>query len=231
MIPKLNWNRKNIGKLILFHEFNQIFKPKKKIKNNQFNIKWFFNRFLFLYYQRNHLSFAEGRLDLLLFRTNWFKSYYHLKKALVTGKVLINGKKVKNGKILMKKGDICRIVEGGFPNYKNITPRLQSNPGHPENQKSNSERSSLNQSATQTYFDLWKKKEIKYSLRFSSFHHPYNTLPLYLDWLKTKWMFLLKNPVYLEINNNIKTFILLTNPEYKNIPYPRNLNKLYKDEN
>jgi ribosomal protein S4 len=216
MIPKLNWNRKNIGKLILFHEFNQIFKPKKKIKNNQFNIKWFFNRFLFLYYQRNHLSFAEGRLDLLLFRTNWFKSYNSVKKALVTGKVLINGKKVKNGKILMKKGDICRIVEGGFPNYKNI-----------ENQKSSPTIGTVHISAP----NLWKKKEIKYSLRFSSFHHPYNTLPLYLDWLKNKWMFLLKNPVYLEINNNIKTFILLTNPEYKNIPYPRNLNKLYKDEN
>jgi len=174
MIPKLNWNRKNIGKLILLHEFNQIFKPKKKIKNNQFNIKWFFNRFLFSYYQRNSLTFIENRLDLILFRTNWFKSYNHLNHAILTGNTLLNGKIVKNGKILLKKGDIIRISDGAT---------------------------------------LWKKPADGIRKH-------------YMDWFKNKYNFLLQNPIYLEINNNIKTIILLSNPEYKNIPYPVNLNRM-----
>jgi len=46
-----------------------------------------------------------------------------------------------------------------------------------------------------------------------------------MDWLKNQYNYLLKNPVYLEINHNIKTIILLKNPQYKNIPYPKNLER------
>jgi len=111
MIPKLNWNRKNIGKLILFQELDLVTKPIKKRKNNQFNVKWFFNRFLYSYYQRNSLSFAEGRLDIILFRTNWFISYHHVNHAILTGKISMNNTVVSNKNIFLKKGDIIKVDE------------------------------------------------------------------------------------------------------------------------
>jgi len=46
-----------------------------------------------------------------------------------------------------------------------------------------------------------------------------------MDWFKNKHNFILKNPVYLEINCNIKTIIILKNPQYNNIPYPKNLER------
>jgi len=225
MIPKLNWNRKNIGKLILFHELlgyehssSHVTKPKKKIKNNQFNVKWFLNRFLFSYYQRrvaileatkpakhatqrfmgnnrrlNSLSFIENRLDIILFRTNWFISYHHVNHAILTGKISLNNKIVSNKNIFIKKGDIIKVDEG---------------------------------------FLLWKKKEIKYENEYSgsfgqrpqySFRFYKNGFKNYMDWFKNKYYFLLKNPVYLEVNCNIKTIIILKNPQYQNIPYPKNL--------
>lgn len=194
MIPKLNWKRKNIGKIILFHEFNPFFKPIKKTKNNQFNVKWFFNRFLFSYYQRNSLSFIENRLDLILFRTNWFISYSHLNQGILTGKISLNNKVVRNKNIFLKKGDFLKVEEG---------------------------------------FLLWKKKDIKYVSISSrpNFKSPFryftykNRFKNYLDWFKNKHNFLIKNPVYLEINNNIKTLIVLKNPQYNNIPYPKNLER------
>ena len=176
MIPKLNWNRKNIGKILLFNEFNFLSKPIKKVKNNQFNVKWFFNRFLFSYYQRNSLSFIENRLDLILFRTNLFISYNHVHHAILTGKIDLNNKIVKNKNIFLKKGDLIKVAEG-----------------------------------------YWNKKS---SLRFAK-----NRFRNYMDWLKNQYNYLLKNPVYLEINHNIKTIILLKNPQYKNIPYPKNLER------
>jgi len=198
MIPKLNWNRKNVGKIILFHEFNHLSKPIKKVKNNQFNVKWFFNRFLFSYYQRNSLSFIENRLDLILFRTNWFISYEHVNHAILTGKISLNNKIVTNKNIFLKKGDIIKVDEG-----------------------------------------LWKKKEIKYvglKAQFDTksnnfldrsfrFYTHKNRFRNYMDWFKNKYNFLLKNPAYLEINHNIKTIIILNNPQYKNIPYPKNLER------
>jgi len=118
MIPKLNWNRKNVGKIILFHEFNHLSKPIKKVKNNQFNVKWFFNRFLFSYYQRNSLSFIENRLDLILFRTNLFISYNHVHHAILTGKIDLNNKIVKKKNIFIKKGDIKNSGELGKEIYE-----------------------------------------------------------------------------------------------------------------
>jgi ribosomal protein S4 len=195
MIPKLNWKRKNIGKILYFYEFYPFSKPiKKKTKNNQFNVKWFFNRFLFSYYQRNSLSFIENRLDLILFRTNWFISYNHMNQAILTGKISLNNKIVRNKKIFLKKGDLLKVEEG---------------------------------------FSIWKKKDIKYepnssrqipksSFRFYMYKNRYKN---YMNWFKNKYNFLLKNPPYLEINNNIKSIIILKTPEYKNIPYPKNLER------
>jgi len=213
MIPKLNWNRKNIGKILLFQNFNPFFKPLKKVKNNQFNVKWFFNRFLFSYYQRNSLSFIENRLDLILFRTNWFLSYNHVNQAILTGKIYLNNKIVKNKNVFLEKGDLLKV--GSF--VKNVP----------------SEKDGL----------IWKKKEIKYepnlskqnltpgkfgvrnfksSFRYYTFKNRFRN---YMDWFKNKHNFLLKNPIYLEINNNIKSIIILKNPQYINIPYPKNLER------
>lgn len=190
MIPKLNWNRKNIGKLILFQELDLVTKPIKKRKNNQFNVKWFFNRFLYSYYQRNSLSFAEGRLDIILFRTNWFISYHHVNHAILTGKISMNNTVVSNKNIFLKKGDIIKVDER---------------------------------------FLIWKKKEIKYGSRYlSRFSMPQglkNSLKFYMDWFRSKNNYLLKNPAYIEVNCNIKTIIILKNPQYKNIPYPKNLER------
>lgn len=188
MIPKLNWNRKNIGKLILFHELDLVTKPIKKIKNNQFNVKWFFNRFLYSYYQRNSLSFIENRLDIILFRTNWFISYHHVNHAILTGKISLNNKIVSNKNIFLKKGDIIKVDER---------------------------------------FLIWKKKEygVQRPRSFSRFSKSKNGFKFYLDWFRSKGNYLLKNPAYLEVNCNIKTIIILKNPQYKNIPYPKNLER------
>jgi len=61
---------------------------------------------------------------------------------------------------------------------------------------------------------------LKYSFRFYTYKNGYKN---YMDWFKNKYYFLLKNPVYLEVNCNIKTIIILKNPQYQNIPYPKNL--------
>jgi ribosomal protein S4 len=191
MIPKLNWNRKNIGKILLFQNLNPFFKPIKKAKNNQFNVKWFFNRFLYSYYQHNSLSFIENRLDLILFRTNWFISYNHVLYAILTGHISLNHVIVRNKNIFIKSGDLLQVKEE---------------------------------------FLIWKKKEIIYepkkiyksSFRYNAYKNRFRN---YMDWFKNKHNFLLKNPVYLEINNNIKSIIVLNNPHYKNIPYPKNLER------
>ena len=177
MLPKLNWNRKNIGNLILFHEFFHIKKPQSKIKSDQFNVKWFFNRFLYSYYGRNPINMIENRLDLILFRTNWFKSYNHIIHLFLTHKIYLNNLIIPHKNIYPQKGDIIQ-VKG----------------------------------------DIWLKK-LKNKKNQD-----------YLYWLKIKNNYLLKNPKYLEINNNIKSFIIIASPHFKNIPYPRNLCKLYKDE-
>jgi hypothetical protein len=111
---KLNWKRKNIGKLILIHEFNHLpgrIKPKKKIKNNQFNIKWFFNRFLVNYYNNSKLNLIENRLDLILFRSNIFLNN--------VSQIKLNNKQIKNGKIYVKAGDIISIPDGSIKKIKN----------------------------------------------------------------------------------------------------------------
>lgn len=176
----LNWNKNYLAKLILFHQFYH-FNSKKKIKNNQFNLKWYFNRFLFSYYQHkfNNLP-IENRLDLILFRTNWFKSYHHLKYAILSGNVFLNNQIVLNPHLLLKKGDLISLA----PNTL-----------------------------------LWNKFNLNSKFISKS------QLP-YLDWLKNKSNFLIQNPVYLEINNNIKSIIILSIPHFKNIPYPFNLNKM-----
>jgi hypothetical protein len=91
-IPHLSWKKKNLAYILLYtvfkHTINkpiQIIKKEKKkengivsrqrskkIKNNQFNIKWFFNKYFKSYYDLNlsKLFHVESRLDILLFRTN-----------------------------------------------------------------------------------------------------------------------------------------------------------------
>jgi len=92
-------------------------------------------------------------------------------------------------------------------------------------------------------FLIWKKKEIKYEkntarggfaspFRYSGypkysfrFYTYKNRFKNYMNWFKNKYYFLLKNPIYLEVNCNIKTIIILKNPQYQNIPYPKNLTR------
>jgi len=102
---------------------------------------------------------------------------------------------VSNKNIFIKKGDIIKVDEG---------------------------------------FLIWKKKEIKYGNNISRaklpkysfrFYTYKNRFKNYMDWFKNKYYFLLKNPAYLEVNCNIKTIIILKNPQYKNIPYPKNLER------
>ena len=47
------------------------------------------------------------------------------------------------------------------------------------------------------------------------------------DWEKTVYLNLIQNVNYLEINNNIKTIIMLNQPQYNNLPFPFNLHKFY----
>ena len=116
-IPHLTWDARNIAYLILYHEFRhglqRIKKPAKRIKNNQFNIKWYFNRLLRGYYQAtklSHLTNIETRLDVILFRTNWFKNKEAVRRMIKSGLIKVNNKiSAKRGDVRILPGDVIVI--------------------------------------------------------------------------------------------------------------------------
>jgi len=210
-ILNLNWNTKNMAYMLLYsvfkHNLNNI-KTKltranplqkrgllntkiirnrpKRIKNNQFNIKWFFNRYLKLYYQTAHLSHIETRLDILLFRTNWFLNQEAARIAIKSGLIQVNGvvlqgSSLTNGQIKLNPGDIIKVNTRGIANNLWLTSHFNENI-----------------SKTPLSLKIWAS-EIKKKI--------------------------IPNIPYLEINNNIKTLIILNKPKFNEIPYPFNLRK------
>jgi len=174
-IPNLSWNKQNIAYLLLYtvfkHNINNIrtklansnisqktlMKSAKivknrsrRIKNNQFNIKWFFNRYLNLYYQANkisHLYNIETRLDLILFRTNWFINKEAVRIAIKSGLIQVNNKVVHgrlltNGHIHLKPGDVVKLNIKGDLNKLLLISQYESNIN-----------SSSNLSLTNWYYD------------------------------------------------------------------------------
>jgi ribosomal protein S4 len=185
----MSWEKKNLGYLILYTQFKHLpQRVKKKIstrfsrppKNNQFNIKWGFNRFLHSYYLSKSLDQVfniENRLDLMLFRTNWFINKSAIFNMLAKGMITVNNRIEKKGNRILKPGDIIQI-HGDIVNYpgKNIK---------------------INQ-----YKDI-------------------------VDWEERKEDKLPQYPKWLELNHNSKSIFILTLPDFKDIPYPFNLNKFY----
>jgi len=115
-IPYLTWDARNIAYLILYHEFKhglqRVKKPAKRIKNNQFNIKWYFNRFLKAYYQAtklSHLTNIETRLDVILFRTNWFKNKEAVRRMIKSGLIKVNNKIIQGSDVRILPGDVIVV--------------------------------------------------------------------------------------------------------------------------
>jgi len=213
-ILNLSWNQKNMAYMLLYsvfkHNLNNI-KTKltranplqkrgilntkmirnrtKRIKNNQFNIKWFFNRYLKLYYQTakaTHLSNIETRLDIILFRTNWFINKEAVRIAIKSGLVQVNGaalqgSELTKGHLHLNPGDIIKV------DNKFIEKNLWLTSHYKEN-----------------------ISKITMSLKF---------------WVSDVKKKIIPNLPYLEINNNIKTLIILKKPKFNEIPYPFNLRK------
>lgn len=115
-IPYLTWDARNIAYLILYHEFKhglqRVKKPAKRIKNNQFNIKWYFNRWLKAYYQAtklSHLTNIETRLDVILFRTNWFKNKEAVRRMIKSGLIKVNNKIIQGSDVRILPGDVIVV--------------------------------------------------------------------------------------------------------------------------
>jgi ribosomal 50S subunit-recycling heat shock protein len=95
---------------------NVLRKSTRKIKNNQFNIKWFFNKYLKNYYNINisKLFHIESRLDVILFRTNWFVNKEAVKTAIKNGLIKINKKVEQSSTKQIKPGDIIEFNDLNF---------------------------------------------------------------------------------------------------------------------
>jgi ribosomal protein S4 len=212
-IPNLSWKSKNIIYLLLYcvfkHNINTKYFSQKtgikvakliknrvrRIKNNQFNIKWFFNRYLKFYYQTksSHLSNIESRLDIILFRTNWFINKEAARIAIKNGLIKVNNKSIQgynfiNGQIYLKPGD---IVKFDYSKYRGDINKLLLISAYKYDSISNHKNSV-------SVLDSW------------ALNNRYNIIP---------------NIPYLEINNNTKTFMVMKYPKFTEIPYPFNLRK------
>lgn len=117
---RLSWEKKNIANIILLKEFKNIIQvwrsqetPRhrtKRIKNNQFNIKWIFGRVLRTYFQTTKLTpNIETRLDILLFRTNWFINKEAVIKFIKSGNIKINNQTITSSHFHLKPGYLITV--------------------------------------------------------------------------------------------------------------------------
>lgn len=220
-IPHLSWKRKNLAYILLYtvfkHTINKTIQVTKKdnsrnikkkdnlialrqrfrkIKNNQFNIKWFFNKYLKYYYDINisKLFNVESRLDIILFRTNWFINKEAARSAIKTGLIKINNNIVVSSRmrhINLTPGDIVEFNDSYF-NKNFLLSELYKG------------------SDSKNLVQINRHKSGSFSLYNWNLENNYNIIP---------------NVPYLEINNKIKTLIMLKHPTFKDIPYPFNLRK------
>jgi ribosomal protein S4 len=169
----------------------------RKIKNNQFNIKWFFNRYLKFYYKDIKLSNlinVETRLDIILFRTNWFSDRVAVVTAIKKGLITLNNK-ISTGYVHLKPGDIIQLTDDVLSRY-NVKLWLNSH---------------LAANST--------------DLRLTNISHSNTASMILSDWHRNYNRNIIPNVSYLEINNNTKSLVMLKNPKYNEIPYPFNLRK------
>jgi ribosomal protein S4 len=172
----------------------------KRIKNNQFNIKWFFNRYLKLYYQTSraaHLYSIETRLDIILFRTNWFINKEAVRVAIKSGLVKVNnkiihGRDLTKGHLHLKPGDIIKVDKS---------------------------KSTLTTSLSSGVNKLWLTSHYKDKTRLGI-----SSMSLY-NWASGYRYNIIPNLPYLEVNNKIKALMVLKKPKFNEIPYPFNLRK------
>lgn len=218
-IPYLTWDARNIAYLILYHEFKhglqRVKKPAKRIKNNQFNIKWYLNRFLKAYYQAtklSHLTNIETRLDLILFRTNWFKNKEVVKRMIKSGLIKVNYKIAQGSDVRILPGDVI-VVDTSGPASNPPGAGTQSGPAFgmrgpgefgPKVKLATAPRSLLPASA-----------------------RGYTKARSLGEWYKLSRNKMPQNAAWLEINNNTRSLVMLKSPKFSDIPYPFNLHKFY----
>ena len=168
----------------------------KRIKNNQFNIKWFFNRYLKLYYQTSkaaHLYSIETRLDIILFRTNWFINKEAVRVAIKSGLIKVNnkiihGRNLTRGHLHLKPGDIIKVHKS---------------------------RSTLSSGVNKLWLTSHYKDKTRLGIAPMSLH----------NWASVSRYNLIPNLPYLEVNNKIKALMVLKKPKFNEIPYPFHLRK------
>jgi len=194
-------------------------KTKPRLKKNLFNMKWKTKKYLTVYYNpintmsSSHLStkgnnpvsyqqgevknqskrsYIESRLDIVLFRTNWFMSISSVHKLIAAQGVLLNGKPVNPGEkgLQLKPNDLITLL-----------PKKGILNSHVEGEKLAS--------------PLWN-----HSKKSTSSLKP-RINPNWVTWFKLFPSLIMKQTVrYLEINPNNFSVVYLYHPTFKDIPYP-----------
>lgn len=225
-IPSLSWTRNNIGYILLYNEFRHVMqrvkRAAKRVKNNQFNIKWNYARMLKRYYTAKDLKTIERRLDVLLFRTNWFINKKGALSCAKSGVIKVNNK--------IHRATNCPLSLGALVTTAQIEEK--KNKYAPSWASSKYLAYKKKQSGRADPYGLHGDALIKYGL-----HPAHKTLKDGLhyegrfatlkEWKKKRKKKMAQNASWLEINNNIKSFIVLKEPKFKNIPFPFNLHKFY----
>lgn len=107
---KNSWSTKNNLNLYYNNTFKNIFWKKALKKTTTTN-----KRSLFL----SCLVYPEFKLDILLYRLEFYNSNFFARQAIQNKEVLVNGKQVE-GNYVLKKGDVISFMkEKNFLNLKN----------------------------------------------------------------------------------------------------------------
>lgn len=246
----LSWNIGNLVDLILYHEFKDSL-VNKPPKNTQFSIRWAFARFLKGYYGKSSLDNVERDLDVILFRTHWFLNNGEVRFAIKNGLISINNVVVRVPGTLIQPGDLIRFdasrrgegPQGRFNKLFSNTSKALSTP-FPINLPGTE---GPNQGFA---LPIKKTPDNKGKTQYKEGEIIKNKMESPVDWIKinnlgtitmgkeklnelNEWkkkspLNMIQNLNYLEINNNIKTLILLYSPKFFNIPYPFNLHKFFR---
>jgi len=131
-IPYLSWDFNNLAKFILYHQFSSYFygfnsssTSFPRFKHNQFNIKWNFSRFLKSYYSfrfKHSPFFLESRVDLILFRSNWFLSHSSVLYAIKHRFVYLNHNLISHPHFFLSSGDLLSFSLFPSPPFLSFLP-------------------------------------------------------------------------------------------------------------
>lgn len=98
---KSSWSTKNNLNLYFNNSFKNIFWKKALLKKNTMN-----KRTLFL----SCLVYPEFKLDMLLYRLEFYNSNFQARQSIQNNEISVNGKRV-SGNYVLKKGDVISFAK------------------------------------------------------------------------------------------------------------------------